>query len=300
MSICHDISAILQLVNLDVESLRAFLAVLEHGGMTSAAGHLGLSQSAVSWKIKRLEERVGKPLLIREGHSLRPSSDGRRLLEDARAIVEIHDRAVDRLRSSELTGTVRLGSNQEIDTQRLSLVLGRFKRSHPSASIEFVLSPSDQAAESVDQGELDVGLIQVDDGDLRPDDVVLWSDDLVWATCCETPYDGGIVPLITFGEHCFYRPLSEPILSRNGIDYTVAFSGSSNLGVHSAIAAGLGVAVVGSRMLGGDIVEWQRGMALDPLPRIHQVARRSPGPPSEIAAALIDAISVELIEPSPT
>ncbi len=283
-------------VNLDVESLRTFLAVLDHGGMTSAAGHLGLSQSAVSWKIKRLEERVGKPLLVRDGHAIRPSTDGRRLIDDARSIVEIHDRAVYRLRSSDLTGTVRLGSNQELDTEQLSSALGRFKRSNPGASIEFVLSPSDQVAAMVADGELDIGLIQVTDDGLQPDDIVLWSDQLVWVTCCETPYRDGVIPLITFGDDCFYRPLSEPMLDRHRIDYTIAFSGSSNLGVQSAVAAGLGVAVVGSRLLGGDIVEWDRGQTMEALPCINQVARISPGPQSAVVAALVDAIRVELVE----
>jgi len=108
-------------MNLDVESLRTLLAVLDHGGMTAAAKHLDLSQSAVSWKIKRLEERVGKALLIRDGHSLRPTSEGRALIDDARTIVEVHDRAVCRLRMSELSGTVRLGSNTETRTRRVGV-----------------------------------------------------------------------------------------------------------------------------------------------------------------------------------
>ena len=40
-------------MQLDVESLRIFAAVLDEGGMTAAAEALGLSQSAVSWRIKR-------------------------------------------------------------------------------------------------------------------------------------------------------------------------------------------------------------------------------------------------------
>ena len=51
-------------MQLDVESVRTLIAVLDHGGMTAAADALGMSQSAVSWKIKRLEERVGRDLLI--------------------------------------------------------------------------------------------------------------------------------------------------------------------------------------------------------------------------------------------
>ncbi|MGH1490700.1 MAG: LysR family transcriptional regulator [Acidimicrobiales bacterium] len=286
-------------MNLDVESLRTFLAVVDHQGMTSAASQLGLSQSAVSWKIKRLEQRVGKPLLVRDGHAIRPSRDGRQLMDDARSIVEIHDRAANRLKSSDLSGTVRLGSNSEVDTARLSLVLGRFKRSHPAASIEFVSLPTARLEEMVDKGELDVGLIQINDSKLRPSDTILWTDELVWVTCCETLYDEGEVPLITFGDECFYRPLSEPMLTKHNIDYSIAFSGPSNLGVYSAVAAGLGVAVLGSRMLGGDIVEWERGRSLDPLPCVHQVARSAPGDCTEIVTALLDAIKTELTDPEP-
>ena len=50
-------------VQLDVESLRTSLAVLDQGSRTRAARTLHLTQSAVSWRIKRLEERVGRPLL---------------------------------------------------------------------------------------------------------------------------------------------------------------------------------------------------------------------------------------------
>ena len=284
------------LMNLDVESLRTFLAVLDHGGMTSAANHLGLSQSAVSWKIKRLEQRVGKPLLVRDGHSLRPSSDGRSLIDDARSIVEIHDRAASRLQSSDLTGTVRLGSNAEVDTVRLSLVLGRFKRSHPGATIEYASLPTATLEQMLEAGDLDVALIQVDDEGLRPDDVLLWTEELVWATCCEIPHDDCVLPLVTYGEECFYRGLSEPMLTKHGIDHVIAFSGPSNLGVRSAVAAGLGVAVVGSRMLGGDIVEWERGRTLDPLPCVHQVARSAAGDCTSIVLALVDAVVTELAE----
>ncbi len=284
-------------MQLDVESLRTFLAVLDHGGMTRAAEHLNVTQSAVSWKIKRLEERVGRPLLIRDGHDIRPSRDGRALLEDARSMVEIHDRAAARLASSELTGTVRLGANEEVGATHMAGVLGRFTRLHPSASMEFVISNSKSLEASLQSGSIDVAVLQVAEDDLQPNDVVLWSDDLHWVTCCETPFEAGTVPLITFGEHCFYRRLSEPILTAHGIEHAVAFSGASSMGVQAMVAAGLGVAVLSSRFMTGDVVEWRRGAALDPLPRIFQIARPVPGEQPAVAAALLRAIADELIEP---
>lgn len=285
---------------LDVESLRTLLAVLDHGGMTRAAEQLQMTQSAVSWKIKRLEERVGRPLLIRDGHSLRPTRDGRSLLADARNLVEIHDRAAARLTSSDLTGTVKLGSNEEVDPARMASLLGRFKRSHPQATIEFVIDHTEHLAHKIDRGEIDVAIVQVDEDHLRPTDRVLWSDQLRWVTCCDSARlsdDDAIVPLITFGPHCFYRAISEPDLVAAGIQHSVAFSASSILGVRAAIAAGLGVGVLGSRYLGGDIVAWSRASSLPDLPIVHQVARTVPGEAAQVATALVDAIAEELLDP---
>lgn len=282
-------------MQLDVESLRTFLAVLDHGGMTRAAEHLHLTQSAVSWKIRRLEDRVGRPLFVRDGHSLRLSSDGRALVDDARSIVSIHDRAVARLESTELTGTVRLGTNEEVASTRVAAVLGRFTRIHPSARVEFVIKESERLRDELDNGDLDVVVMQVSRSEQREDDVVLWSDQLQWVTCCETPYAEGTVPLITFGENCFYRALSEPVLDANDIEHAVAFSGPSASGIHAAVSAGLGVAVLSERFIGGDIVEWKRGAELGPLPIVHQVARTRPDP-DELSCALLAAIAEEFDE----
>ena len=284
-------------LHLDVESLRTLLAVLDHGGMTRAANHLDMTQSAVSWKIKRLEERVGRPLLIRDGHALRPTRDGRELLDDARTLVEIHDRAAARLLSSELTGTVRLGSNGEVNPAVMASLLGRFKRNHPGSTIEFIIDYSGNLMDRVDRADLDVALLQVDDERLRSTDRVLWSDRLEWVTSCEPIDFGEPLPLITFGEQCFYRSLSEPDLVAAGIDHTVAFSASTIAGVQAAIAAGLGVGVLGSGYVGGDIVPWDGAADLPELPMVHQVARTVPGDPPAVAAALVDEIAAVLLDP---
>ncbi|MGA9278569.1 LysR family transcriptional regulator [Ilumatobacter sp.] len=286
-------------LQLDVESLRTLLAALDYGGMTRAAERLNMSQSSVSWKIKRLEERVGRPLLIRDGHTLRPTRDGRALIPDARSLVEIHDRAASRLNSSELTGTVKLGSNEEVDAVQMASLLGRFKWSHPNASIEFVIDYTRNLARSIDRGQLDVAIMQVSDANLRSTDTVLWSDRLHWVSSHAMTEDRlAPVPLITFGEQCFYRSLSEPDLVAARIDHLVAFSASTTRGVRAALAAGLGVAVLGSRYLDDDIIEWPRSSELPELPLVHQIARTVPGEAPAVATALVDAIAGELLDAS--
>lgn len=283
-------------MQLDVESMRTFLAVLDWGSMTRAATQLELTQSAVSWKIKRLEQRVGRPLLIRDGHELRPSQAGRILLDEARSIVEAHDRVVHRLASPEFTGRVRVGSNEEVGAARMAGILGRFKRMYPDATIEFVVNQSRLLLPMLARGTIDVAVLQVRDDEVEPDDVVLWSEQLCWATHRDMPYEDGEVPLISYGENGFYRPVSEPILERHGIRYRYTVTAPSSVNVRAAVEAGLGVAVLGERFITDDVIEWSRAVELDPLPAAFQVVRTSPGDSSAIATTLVEAITDEFLD----
>ncbi len=286
-------------MHLDVESLRTLLTVLDAGGMTKAATRLNLSQSAVSRKIQRLEQRVGRPLLIRDGHSLRPTRDGRSLMDDARTIVEIHDRAVARLSSTDLSGTVRLGTNGEVDARQVATMLGTFKLRHPMASVEFITDHSGQLIQWVEDGKIDLAIFQAASEDIRPEDTVLWTEELCWATSYDQPFEEGLVPLVDFGAHCFYREFSQPSLAEKQIESRVAFSGSSSRDVHAAVAAGIGVTILARRYLDGHVVEWSRGARLAPLPDVHQILRTVPGEHPAAVAALVETICSDLKDPLP-
>lgn len=281
-------------MQLDIESLRTFIAVIDLGGMTRAAESLKISQSAVSWKIKRLEEKVGRELLIREGHSLRPSRDGRELLHYARAMVGTHDEAVRRLESSELTGTVKVGTPEEISAERICAVLSRFNRIHPKTSIEFFVDRSFRLSSMLALSELDVAVLQVLENNLRPQDKILWTDPLIWVCAPDCAYDEGPVPLITFGEGGFYRPLAEQALTSAGIPFTITFSGPSAASVLGATEAGLGVAVLAECSVRGDLIRWPRAESIPPLPDSMYVARAAAGEPSVVATELISDIVSEL------
>ncbi len=67
----------------DLRTLRAFVAVVEGGGMTAGAGRLGLTQSAVSQAVARLTRQVGVPLLLKQGRRLVPTPAGQAMVERA-------------------------------------------------------------------------------------------------------------------------------------------------------------------------------------------------------------------------
>ena len=66
--------------NLDLTALRSFVAIVETGGVTRAAGVLNLTQSAVSMQIQRLEESLDLKLLERSGRRVVLSPAGEQLL----------------------------------------------------------------------------------------------------------------------------------------------------------------------------------------------------------------------------
>ena len=243
-------------MRLDVESLRAFRAVVDHGSITKASARLNLTQSAVSWKLKRLEERLGSPLLVRGGRSVALTELGVELLEHADLIVTAHDDAVDSLQRSQLEGTVHLGVNDEFDAVDIATLLARFRRRHPMVRLHVRMGLSVSIAELVRGGDLDVALIQVMETQER--DRVLWTEQIRWIASPTFTLDRSeALPLVTFGPESSYRDSMYGALRRAGIEHYVAFESETSVGVRSAVAAGLGVALINERGVTEECPPWE-------------------------------------------
>ena len=95
---------------IDPDLLRSFVLVAEGGSVTRAAMRVGRTQSAVSMQMRRLEEALGQPLLLRGPRGLSPTPHGMWLLDRARRLLVMHDEIVANFRAPEITGRIRLGS----------------------------------------------------------------------------------------------------------------------------------------------------------------------------------------------
>ncbi|MET0868684.1 MAG: LysR family transcriptional regulator, partial [Pseudorhodoplanes sp.] len=96
-------------VLIDIDQLRTFIAIAETGSFTKAAEVVHKTQSAVSMQMKRLEERLNKPIFARDGRASKLTEDGERLLDYARRIVKLNLEALATFSGPELSGRVRLG-----------------------------------------------------------------------------------------------------------------------------------------------------------------------------------------------
>src|SRR5664279_3797786 len=93
-------------ITLDLDQLRTFVAIAESGSFTRAADVVHKTQSAVSMQMRRLEERIGKPIFTRDGRASKLSEDGERLLGYARRMVRLSDETLAAFDETELTGSV--------------------------------------------------------------------------------------------------------------------------------------------------------------------------------------------------
>ncbi|MEM9654520.1 MAG: LysR substrate-binding domain-containing protein [Actinomycetota bacterium] len=283
-------------MRLDVESLRCLQVVVETGGFTGAASRLGLTQSAVSWKIKRLEERVGLEL-IKRGRHMEATPDGQDLLRYAARIVDAHDEAVSHLSRSDLEGVIRVGTNQDLHGRDLADVFARFGRAHPGVSLEVRVHLSGIVKEWLDDGEVQVAVLQLPLDEVRPDDVVLWQEPVHWMTGRGFRHAGAAqnrpadepIPIVTFGPGLAYLDLAEESLARAGFRWRVALECPMLSGVQSAVESGLGIAPLNSGNITDGMAQWEHDGRC-PMPDVCQVVRTGGEDRPEILA-LRDSVS---------
>lgn len=74
---------------LQLSDLRAVLALIEAGTVTRAAERMGMSQSALSYKLERMRRQFGDPLFVRVGNRMAPTPRVVRLAEPAAQVLRI-------------------------------------------------------------------------------------------------------------------------------------------------------------------------------------------------------------------
>ena len=280
-------------VKLDVDSLRALKSVADHGGVTRAAQHLALSQSAISHKIKRLEEHIECRLLTRRSGAPLLTETGERLLGYANRILALHDEAAASLSRRSLTGKIRMGMTEDMTSSGLAQVLARFAHVFPDVSVRVHVAQSLVLQEEVDSGAIDLGVMQVFADDVRDDDTVLFRHSLCWAKSkdFELPPNGP-VPFLAYDDRCFYKAWLVENLATMGREFRTVLDCSSNAGILAGVEAGLGVSIVNEEHLSPRMGVISDGSFRTP-PGIVYIVRRAAKPVSNAVVTLGESIAQE-------
>ncbi|UGY00169.1 LysR substrate-binding domain-containing protein [Bradyrhizobium quebecense] len=229
---------------LDLELLRSFVSVVDAGGFTRAGERVHRTQSTVSQQIKRLEEDVGQPLLIRSGKDVTPTEAGERLLTYARRLLSLAEEARDVLSRPGSEGAIRIGITEDFAAYRLTRLLATFARSHPKLRLDVRSGQSLFLHRDLERGDLDLALIKR--AVSEKGGIAVWPERVHWVTSKSHPRDTatGSVPLIGFGSGCLYRAHAIHALERAGRNWHMAYTSSSLAGIQAAVAAGLGLSIL--------------------------------------------------------
>jgi len=231
-------------MDLSPELLRTFLAVTDEGGFTRAAKSVHRTQAAVSMQIKRLEEAVGKTLLVRDSRQVTLTHDGETLVGYARRILKLQDEALGAIGRPELSGTVRIGTPDDY-AGFLPAVLTRLSRTHSRVKVEVLCRPSVELHELMRAEEVDLTLTTAHCGSPPGQGKVVRMEPLVWATSAlhaverEHP-----VPLAVFSDGCPVREEGLAALEASGREYRIAYASPSIAGLIAGVQAGLAVGLI--------------------------------------------------------
>ena len=228
--------------DLQLDWLKCFVAVVDAGSLSSAAGEVCRSQSAVSMQLKKLESALGRRLLDRDARKLQLTQDGQLLLGYARRILDLHAEAQVALNGEELTGRVRLGVPDDYAAKYLTPVLKRFAPRYSGVEIELNCEQSTALIPRVARGDLDLALVSRDHSRRG---TLLFHEPMVWVGSPQFElWRRDPLPIAVYEDTSLARRSAINSLAQQGRRYKVVYNSSSLAGQIAAVDSGLAVAVL--------------------------------------------------------
>ena len=174
---------------MELETLKLFLAVADHGSFTRAAIQLGMTQPTISKRVQQLETQLRSRLLYRHGRGVRMTEAGVRLADVARSVLLQLDNLRRELEDDAHAqqGWVTIGLPPSLGASLSVPLAQRFKEKFPRARLRVIEAFSGSLLELLEAGKLDIGVLY--DARLAPTMLVhpLFREKLYLIESCKTP-----------------------------------------------------------------------------------------------------------------
>jgi len=143
-----------------LEQLEAFLAICRFGSFRAAGDHLGITQPAVSLRIRQLEQACGSTLFARRGGRVQPTAAGDLVREYAGRSLAGLAELRHRLHADDpWSGSFRLGASDLLAVTCLPRVLRDLHERHPQLDVQLVATSSTALQRAVERDELDAAYV---------------------------------------------------------------------------------------------------------------------------------------------
>ncbi len=157
-------------MKLNERHLIQLAAVLDAGGVTEGAAHLGLTQPAVSRSLAMLEARVGEPLFIKGKRPLQATTLGQQLAAHGRIILAASRQASDAVQGflRGTKGTVRVGGVPFFMDAMISRMIADFQNTEPDISVHQSYGNLPELSAALDSDQIDIGIVPMGLFDAAP------------------------------------------------------------------------------------------------------------------------------------
>lgn len=251
---------------MDIDSLKAFIAVAETDSFSLAADRLFLTQPAVSKRIALLEQQLDARLFDRIGRTVTLTQAGTSLVKRANGIlqeVEDTERAIRNL-NGEVSGQLSLATSHHVGLWRLPSVLTDYVSKYPGVTLDLHFMDSEIAHERIIQGELEMAIITL--APVTHDRLIaepIWRDELVFVCSKAHPLSRRSgVALAELADYAAILPdmttftgrIVKGMFSEHNLNLEIGMTTNYLETIKMLIGVGLGWSVLPKTMLDEDIV----------------------------------------------
>jgi DNA-binding transcriptional LysR family regulator len=290
-------------IDLDLDLLRCFVTVVESGGFTRASKRLHLTQSAITLKIKRLEDLLHRRLFLRTSKPLELTAEGELVIGYALRLLELNQEMVERITKPPQAETVRLGIVQHFGYHFLPLWLSEFCKAWPNVRLVTDMGVTSELFKGLEEDRFDLIVAAAGYTALAEYKIAsmieerhLQRETLIWVQAENSKIDPrkNPLPLVMFGPLCRFRPICLDALRKAGRTWEIVYDGGSLSVVQTAIEADLGLSVLSLLSLAPGIEQVDRKAGLPKLPQadLSLYSRKSLSEPmvQRLASFLIAAV----------
>lgn len=248
---------------LDVDAVKAFVFISDLKSFTRAAEALRTTQGALSVKLRRLENALGRRLVERTPRHVNLSSEGRMFIHSARDFLQAHERAMANLHTED--SKFRLGVACHVVWPEMPVFLRDLKVMHPALRLEVELDNARSLLGMFDKGALDAVILPQEDD--RRVGSRLCAEHFGWYAVPQFQWDRREpLPLASLHPDCGMRDAAAQVLARASMSWNEVFMAGGMSAYVAAVAAGLAVGVFARRVVPPGLVDVGRRFELPDLP----------------------------------
>lgn len=282
-----------------IRYLKTFIAAAQLGSFSTAGARLGLTQSAVSMQIRRLEEELNCELFTRVGKSVTVSDHGKQLLRTSEEIIRLFESMKGQTEVAATRGKIDIGAISTVQLGLLPAALADFRKKLPLVEVNVVPGTSVQLMSQIDSNDLSLAIM------IRPN--LKMTKGLTWSTMLRETYVAiaplsaqetsikallAAHPFLRYSRRSYGGQLVDRYLKRTRLQVNDTMELDEPMVIIEMVRKGLGVAIIPYDLAAGASIRKLRVLPLGGTGFFREIGvlQRIAPTPSIAVATLLECI----------